>query len=98
MNIYVGNLHYALSEDELKAVFLNYGEVTSAKIIIDKVTGKSKGFGFVEMTNQEEGEKAIEELNDSLVKGRNMKVNLAKEKSNSRQSFNKKERYKSYNY
>jgi len=75
MNIYVGSLHFKMSEAELKEVFEEYGEVTSAKIIIDKYSGKSKGFGFVEMPNDAEAKKAIEELNGAEVSGRNIIVN-----------------------
>jgi RNA recognition motif-containing protein len=75
MNIYVGSLHFKMSEAELKEVFEEYGEVTSAKIIIDKYSGKSKGFGFVEMPNEAEAKKAIEELNGAEVSGRNIIVN-----------------------
>jgi RNA recognition motif-containing protein len=75
MNIYVGSLHFKMSEAELKETFEEYGEVTSAKIIIDKYSGKSKGFGFVEMPNDAEAKKAIEELNGAEVSGRNIIVN-----------------------
>ncbi|MDC7223051.1 MAG: RNA-binding protein [Spirochaetales bacterium] len=78
MNIYAGNLSYALTEDELREAFSEYGEVISAKIIMDRDTGRSKGFGFVEMGNAEAGEKAIEALDGSLLKGRNLKVNQAR--------------------
>ena len=81
MNIYVGNLNYNLSEDDLRQVFEEFGEVSSAKIIIDKYSGRGKGFGFVEMANDEEASAAIEALNDKEVGGRNMKVNQAREKS-----------------
>ncbi len=81
MNIYVGNLNYNLTEDELRQVFEEFGEVSSAKIIIDKYSGRGKGFGFVEMANDEEASAAIEALNDKEVGGRNMKVNQAREKS-----------------
>lgn len=81
MNIYVGNLNYNLSEDELRQVFEEHGEVSSAKIIIDKYSGRSKGFGFVEMPNDDEASAAIEALNDKEVGGRNMKVNQARERS-----------------
>jgi len=64
-----------MSEAELKEAFEEYGEVTSAKIIIDKYSGKSKGFGFVEMTNEAEAKKAIEELNGAEISGRNIIVN-----------------------
>ncbi len=75
MNIYVGSLHYDLSEDELKGIFEAYGEVGSVRIITDKFTGRSKGFGFVEMTDNDAANRAIEELNESEVKGRTIRVN-----------------------
>ncbi|MFC2138705.1 RNA recognition motif domain-containing protein [Bacteroidota bacterium] len=78
MNIYVGNLNYSLQEEELKEVFGEYGEVASVKIIKDKVTGRSKGFGFIEMENDSEANNAIQELNGVEVKGRSLKVNQAK--------------------
>jgi len=81
MNIYVGNLNYNLSEDELKEVFEEFGEVSTAKIITDKYSGRSKGFGFVEMPNDSEASEAIENLNDKDVGGRNIKVNQARERS-----------------
>ncbi|OQX97987.1 MAG: RNA-binding protein [Bacteroidetes bacterium 4572_117] len=88
MNIYVGNLHYDIGEDDLEEVFREFGEVTSVKIISDKFSGRSKGFGFVDMPIDADGHKAIEELNDVDLKGRNMKVNQAREKSdNSRNKF-----------
>jgi RNA recognition motif-containing protein len=95
MNIYVGNLHYDVDEEFLKTVFGEYGVVESAKIIIDKYSGKSKGFGFIEMTNEEESLKAIEALNGKEVKGRNLKVNQAREKSET--NFKKTPKHKSYN-
>ncbi len=84
MNIYVGNLHYGVDEEDLRGIFEEYGEVSSVKIIIDKFTGKSKGFGFVELTDNEAGTKAIEALNDAELEGRNMKVNEAREKTDNR--------------
>lgn len=84
MNIYVGNLHYEIDEDQLREVFEEYGEVSSSKIIMDRETGKSKGFGFIEMPNSEEANQALEELNDAELKGRNMRVNEARERSNDR--------------
>jgi RNA recognition motif-containing protein len=81
MNIYVGSLHFKMSEAELREVFEEYGEVTSAKIIIDKYSGKSKGFGFVEMPNDAEAKKAIEELNGAEVSGRNIIVNESIERA-----------------
>ena len=87
MNIYVGSLHFKMSEAELKEIFEEYGEVTSAKIIIDKYSGKSKGFGFVEMPNEAEAKKAIEELNGAEVSGRNIIVNESIERAERKGNF-----------
>ena len=96
MNIYVGNLHYGISEDELQTLFGEYGEVTSVKIIIDKNTGKSKGFGFVVMTEEQDAKQPMEALNGLDLKGRNLKVNLAREKVET--NFKKRPRnYKTIN-
>lgn len=78
MNIYVGNLSFQLSEDALKELFSEFGSVDSAKIINDRETGRPKGFGFVEMPNQEEGQAAVSALDGKEVDGRNIKVNEAK--------------------
>ena len=78
MNIYVGNLDYKVNEQDLEGVFEEYGAVSSAKIITDKFTGRSKGFGFVTMENQDEAQKAIKELNGSTLESREMIVNEAK--------------------
>ncbi len=78
MNIYVGNMSYKMTEDELRALFAEFGEVISAKIIEDRETGRPKGFGFVEMANKEDGEEAIKNLNDNEIGGRNLKVNEAR--------------------
>ncbi len=78
MNIYVGNLSYGVTEDELQQLFGEYGSVVSANLIMDRDTGNSKGFGFVEMENQADAEKAIKDLDGSSVKGRNIKVNQAR--------------------
>jgi RNA recognition motif-containing protein len=78
MNIYVGNLPYSVSEDDLKGAFEEHGEVLSVNIIVDRYTGQSKGFGFVEMTDDGAAEEAIKALNDTELKGRNIKVNQAK--------------------
>jgi RNA recognition motif-containing protein len=94
MNIYVGNLSYNVSEEDLKGVFEEYGAVESVKIIKDKLTGKSKGFGFVEMTNNEEATKAIEELNQAELDSRTMRVNEARERENkNRTEFRRTNRY-----
>ncbi len=78
MNIYVGNIAWSMTEDELNALFSEFGSVSSAKIINDKYSGRSKGFGFVEMDNDAEAEAAIEALNDSDQNGRNLRVNQAR--------------------
>ncbi len=78
MNIYVGNLPFTITEDELKNMFSEFGEIASANIINDRYSGQSKGFGFVEMTSQEEAGKAINALNNSDVQGRNIKVSEAR--------------------
>ncbi len=78
MNIYVGNLPYSLTEDDLKAAFSEFGEVSSANIIMDKMSGQSKGFGFVEMPDNSEADQAIKALNESALNGRNIKVNQAR--------------------
>ncbi len=80
MNIYVGNLHYGITEDELRELFEEYGEVMSVKIITDKYSGRSKGYGFVEMSDDKEAQKAIDNLNEADVKGRNIRVNQARER------------------
>ena len=77
MNIYVGNLSYEVTEEDLNKAFAAFGEVVSAKVIKDGYSGRSKGFGFVEMSNNTEAEAAINELNGSEIKGRAVKVNQA---------------------
>ena len=78
MNIYVGNLAYSVTEDEVRDAFAEFGEVSSVNIIMDKISGQSKGFGFVEMANNSEADEAIKALNESPMKGRNLRVNQAK--------------------
>jgi RNA recognition motif-containing protein len=78
MNIYVGNLAYGVTQEELKTAFSAYGEISSVNLITDKFTGESKGFGFVEMPNNSEADAAIKGLNETPLKGRNLKVNQAK--------------------
>ena len=84
MNIYAGNLSWELNEDELRQLFEEFGEVSSASIIKDKFSGRSKGFGFIEMPNKEEAESAINSLNGKEVKGRNLKVNEARNRTDDR--------------
>ena len=81
MNVYVGNLNYDLSEDDLKQAFEEFGEVTSAKIISDRYSGRSKGFGFVEMSSDDEAKAAIEALSGKELNGRTMVVNEARPKT-----------------
>jgi RNA recognition motif-containing protein len=78
MNIYVGNLSYGMSEDELREAFSAYGDVSSVKILMDRETGRSRGFGFVEMPNQSEGEAAVAQLNGKELGGRTLRVNEAR--------------------
>ncbi|MBA3562652.1 MAG: RNA-binding protein [Gammaproteobacteria bacterium] len=78
MNIYVGNLAYSVTEDDLRNAFAEFGTVASASLIMDKFSGQSKGFGFVEMPDNSEADAAIKALNESPLGGRNMKVNEAK--------------------
>ena len=85
MNIFVGSLPFRLEETELKDLFEEYGEVSSAKIITDKLTGRSKGFGFVEMADDEEAKQAIEALNGTEIMGRSIVVNQAEERKERRE-------------
>jgi RNA recognition motif-containing protein len=78
--IFVGNLSWKTTEDQLKAHFEAFGKVVSAKIIIDQMTGKSKGFGFVEMENADDAANAIRELNDKPLIDRNLRVSLAQDR------------------
>ena len=78
MNIYVGNLAYGVTEEDLQAEFATFGELASVNVIKDKFTGRSKGFGFVEMPSNSEADAAIKALNGKDLKGRNIKVNPAK--------------------
>jgi RNA recognition motif-containing protein len=80
MNIYVANLNFDLQDEDLKKFFIPYGEVSSARIIMDKGTDRSRGFGFVEMADDTAARKAITELDGNMVDGRPMKVNEAKPK------------------
>jgi RNA recognition motif-containing protein len=84
IKIYVGNLSFDSSEPDLNGLFSTYGEVLSAKVIVDQFTNKSRGFGFIEMSNREEGLKAIQELDSKDLGGRSLKVNEAKPKTESR--------------
>ena len=81
MNIYVGNIAWGVSNDELEALFSQYGEVNSARIITDRESGRSKGFGFVEMATADSANTAIEALNGNDFGGRDLRVNQAKERT-----------------
>jgi len=83
INIYVGNLSFDSSEDDLRGLFETYGAVSSAKIIVDQFTNRSRGFGFIEMENREEGLKAIQSLDSKDLGGRSLKVNEARPKTSS---------------
>ncbi len=83
MDIYVGNLAYATNDEGLRAAFAPYGEITSARVVTDRMTGRSKGFGFVEMPNPEEGNAAIAALNESELDGRAIRVNESQPKERS---------------
>jgi len=81
--LYVGNLAYSVSNSDLEQLFSQAGQVQSVAVIMDKFSGQSKGFGFVEMATAEEASKAIQQFNDTELKGRNIKVNEAKPRENS---------------
>lgn len=80
MNIYVSNLSFNVQDEDLREFFTPYGEVTSAKIINDRETGRSRGFGFVEMSDDEAANKAINDLNGGIVEGRTVRVSVANPK------------------
>jgi len=80
MNIYIGQLPYNVNEDELKEMFAEFGEIASLSLIKDRFSGQSKGFGFVDMPNNSEADKAIKALNKSMLKGREIKVNQAEQR------------------
>jgi len=86
MNIYVGNLSREVTEEDLRQAFEAFGEVTSAKIINDRYSGESRGFGFVEMPSKADGESAITGLKEKELKGRTLNVNEARPRSGGRQS------------
>jgi RNA recognition motif-containing protein len=86
MNIFVSNLGFHVESNDLKDFFTPYGEVISSKVIMDRETGRSRGFGFVEMSNDEAGNEAISKLNGAVVEGRAMTVNVARPKEKSKNS------------
>jgi len=91
MNIYIANLSYSVNDADLNALFQEFGEISSARVITDRVTGKSRGFGFVEMPNEAEALKAIKELNETEHEGKTIVVNAAKPKVEKR-DFNNNRR------
>ena len=104
MNIYVSNLSFNVQDEDLKEFFTPYGEVTSAKVITDRETGKSRGFGFVEMSDEAASKKAIAELDGATVENRAISVSVAKPKEdrpsrgNSRGGFNNGNSYNKNRY
>ena len=80
MDIYVGNLAYKSTDEDLRTLFAQYGEVTSARVVVDRASGRSKGFGFVEMPNAEEAQKAIDAINGNDFQGRAIRVNESQPK------------------
>lgn len=84
MNIYVGNLSYEVTEEELRQEFSVFGEVESVRLITDRYSGRPKGFAFVEMPSESEGQAAIDALNGKAVKGRDMNVNVSRPRPDNR--------------
>ena len=81
MNIYVGNLSYSATEDQLRDLFAEFGQVESVSVITDRATGRPRGFAFVEMSDDAQGQKAIDELNGKELDDRELKVNMARPRS-----------------
>jgi RNA recognition motif-containing protein len=100
MNIFISNLSFRVNDEDLKQLFVEYGNVTSAKVITDKYSGKSRGFGFVEMSDDNESKKAIEELNQAEYDGKVISVSIAKPKTETRpggnRTFGEKPSFKRY--
>ena len=86
--LYVGSLPYSISEDELRELFSSYGNIESVRIITDKFTGQSKGFGFVEMSNEDDAQRAVEGMNGKQISGRTLIVNEARPEQRRERSFN----------
>ncbi len=89
MNIYVSNLGYSLQDEDLGKLFGEYGNVSSARVITDKFTSRSKGFGFVEMPDQHAAETAVKELDGTMVDGRPLRVSEARERGERQTSDNR---------
>ncbi|WP_431210177.1 RNA recognition motif domain-containing protein [Puia sp. P3] len=106
MNIYVSNLSFNVADEDLREFFAPYGEISSAKVIMDKMTSRSRGFGFVEMSDDEAAKKAIAELDGATVEGRTIRVNEAKPREdrpaggggNRERSFNNHNSYNKNRY
>ncbi|MCI0580879.1 MAG: RNA-binding protein [Chloroflexi bacterium] len=94
MNIYVGNLSFDTTEEDLRAAFAAYGEVSSAAIIKDKFSGESRGFGFVEMPRQSEAQTAMQSLNGSELRGRTLTVNEARPREERGNRFERKDNFR----
>jgi RNA recognition motif-containing protein len=94
MNIYVSNLSFHTIEEDLKNLFSQFGIVNSVKIITDRLTNKSRGFGFIEMPSREEGENAISRLHGKEIEGRALSVSMAREREESRNSGYQSSGYK----
>jgi len=86
MNIFVANLNFKIQDNFLRELFENYGEVNSAKVIMDRMTGRSKGFGFVEMANDQDAQNAINELNGKEIQGKALVVKQAYDRDNDQRS------------
>jgi RNA recognition motif-containing protein len=97
MNIYVSNLNYKTKAESLQQLFAEYGKITSANIIIDRETGRSRGFGFIEMSNDAEARKAIDELNEANFEGNTINVNIARPKTERSNSGGRPNRGGGYN-
>lgn len=93
MNIYISNLSFTATDDDLVSLFTPYGEVSSAKVIADKFTGKSRGFGFVEIKDDEAAKKAISELDNKSIDGRALKITEARPKEERSSNSFKKNRW-----
>lgn len=93
MNIYIGNLAYQITENSLKEMFEEFGEIESVKVIKDRFSGKSKGFGFIEMPNNSEADKAIKALNGKLIEMKRIKVNQATPDGKNKKKKFRKRRY-----
>jgi len=93
MNIFISNLSFRIGDDDLKSLFEEYGAVKSAKVITDKLSGRSRGFGFVEMSNDNEGQAAIDKLNQAKYDGKVISVSIAKPKTERTSSYGDRKRY-----